>query len=125
MCETFPSTTANDHATMATSMSNDPLGVGVGSKFTIEECRRYAKHLQSTGQGINNPGGYATTVHRTGEADMLIESFLHAETADTASSPDTSQCLDCKGTGFSIRRESKVVWLDVSMNNLEKKGSDV
>ena len=31
------------------------VGVG-GSNFTIEECRKYAQHLQSTGQGINNPG---------------------------------------------------------------------
>ncbi|MBA2732984.1 MAG: replication protein, partial [Acidobacteria bacterium] len=46
-------------------------GVRVGSRFSIEECRRYAKHLQSTGQGINNPGGYATTINRTGEADEL------------------------------------------------------
>ena len=75
--------------------------VGVGSKFTIEECRRYAKHLQSTGQGINNPGGYATTIHRTGEADLLIESFLHPEaTADPSLNVDTSQCPDCNGTGF-------------------------
>jgi hypothetical protein len=76
-------------------------GVRVGSKFTIEECRRYAKHLQSTGQGINNPGGYATTIHRTGEADLLIESFLHPEAAgDVSSNLDTSQCPDCNGTGF-------------------------
>ena len=76
------------------------VSVRVGSKFTIEECRKYAKHLQSTGQGINNPGGYATTIHRTGEADMLIESFLHPEAPDPSSSLDTSQCPDCKGTGF-------------------------
>jgi hypothetical protein len=76
-------------------------GVRVGSKFTLEECRRYAKHLQSTGQGINNPGGYATTIHRTGEADLLIESFLHPEaTGDTSANLDTSQCPDCNGTGF-------------------------
>ncbi|HEU0144814.1 MAG TPA: hypothetical protein VFQ47_08510 [Nitrososphaera sp.] len=75
--------------------------VRVGSRFTIEECRKYAKHLQSTGQGINNPGGYATTIHRTGEADMLIESFLHPEEAPSpASNPDTSQCPDCHGSGF-------------------------
>ncbi len=48
-----------------------------GSRFTIEECRRYAKHLQSTGQGIKNPGGYATSIHRTGKADVLIEEFLN------------------------------------------------
>ncbi|HEV7902671.1 MAG TPA: hypothetical protein VGO96_02430 [Pyrinomonadaceae bacterium] len=75
--------------------------VRVGSKFTLEECRRYAKHLQSTGQGINNPGGYATTIHRTGEADLLIESFLHPEaTASPSANLDTSECPDCNGTGF-------------------------
>jgi DNA-binding Lrp family transcriptional regulator len=74
--------------------------VRVGSKFTIEECRKYARHLQATGQGINNPGGYATTIHRTGEADLLIESFLHPEASDPSSTLDTSQCPDCHGTGF-------------------------
>jgi hypothetical protein len=80
--------------------NNKHTQVGVGSKFTIEECRRYAEHLRSTGQGINNPGGYATMVHRTGEADVLIESFLHPVTSDPAPSLDISQCPDCKGTGF-------------------------
>lgn len=75
-------------------------GVCVGSRFSIEECRKYAEHLQATGQGINNPGGYATTIHRTGEADMLIENFLHPEVSDPSSTIDTSQCPDCQGTGF-------------------------
>jgi len=75
-------------------------GGGVGSKFTIEECRKYAKHLQSTGQGINNPGGYATTIHRTGEVDLLIERFLNPEEANSSPNFDSSQCPDCKGTGF-------------------------
>jgi hypothetical protein len=75
--------------------------VRVGSKFTLEECRRYARHLQSTGQGINNPRGYATTIHRTGEADLLIESFLHPEaTGEPSANLDTNQCPDFKGTGF-------------------------
>jgi hypothetical protein len=77
-----------------------PAGVRVGSRFTIEECRKYAKHLQSTGQGINNPGGYATTIQRTGEADMLIESFLHPESIAPSSNLDTARCPDCHGTGF-------------------------
>jgi hypothetical protein len=47
-----------------------------GSKFTIEECRRYAEHLHTTGQGIKNPGGYATTIKRTGDVDAQIEEFL-------------------------------------------------
>ncbi|HEY0170159.1 MAG TPA: hypothetical protein VGB98_03835 [Pyrinomonadaceae bacterium] len=76
------------------------VGVRAGSKFTIEECRKYAHHLQSTGQGINNPGGYATTIHRTGEADMLIESFLRPEAPSPSSNLDTSQCPDCHGSGF-------------------------
>jgi hypothetical protein len=73
-------------------------GVRVGSKFTLEECRRYAQHLRSTGQGINNPGGYATTIHRTGEADALIEAFLNP--TPTQALVDVNQCPDCQGTGF-------------------------
>jgi hypothetical protein len=69
-----------------------------GSKFTIEECKKYAKHLQSTGQGINNPGGYATTIHRTGEADALIAAFL--EPPEVMNSSNASQCSNCHGTGF-------------------------
>jgi DNA-binding Lrp family transcriptional regulator len=80
-----------------TQTQEPAAGVRVGSRFTIEECRRYAQHLQSTGQGINNPGGYATTIHRTGEADELIERFL-SPTATTQL--DSSLCPDCKGSGF-------------------------
>jgi Helix-turn-helix domain len=73
-------------------------GVSVVSKFSLEECRRYAEHLRSTGQGINNPGGYAITIHRTGEADELIERFLSPTPASAQA--DTSNCPDCQGTGF-------------------------
>jgi hypothetical protein len=80
-----------------TQTQEPTAGVRVGSKFTIEECRKYAQHLQSTGQGINNPGGYATTIHRTGEADELIERFLNPTVSTQV---DASQCPDCKGSGF-------------------------
>jgi hypothetical protein len=80
-----------------TQTQEPAAGVRVGSRFTIEECRRYAQHLQSTGQGINNPGGYATTIHRTGEADELIERFLNPPVPIQV---DASQCPDCKGSGF-------------------------
>jgi hypothetical protein len=80
-----------------TQTQEPAAGVRVGSKFSIEECRRYAQHLQSTGQGINNPGGYATTIHRTGEADELIAQFLNPAISTQI---DTSQCPDCKGSGF-------------------------
>jgi hypothetical protein len=80
-----------------TQIQEPAAGVRVGSRFSIEECRRYAQHLQSTGQGINNPGGYATTIHRTGEADELIERFLNPTVSIQV---DASQCPDCKGSGF-------------------------
>jgi hypothetical protein len=92
-------TNKNSNKDLINTHSNTE-NVRVGSRFTIEECRKYAKHLQSTGQGINNPGGYATTIHRTGEADMLIESFLHPEVTIPSSNLDTSQCPDCHGSGF-------------------------
>src|SRR5215207_989603 len=96
-------TTPNKEKTIkeTTQTQDEPVvGVRAGSKFTIEECRKYAQHLQSTGQGINNPGGYATTIHRTGEADMLIESFLRPEGPSPSLNLDTSQCPDCHGSGF-------------------------
>lgn len=80
-----------------TQTQEPAAGVRRGSRFTIEECRRYAEHLRSTGQGINNPGGYATTIHRTGEADELIERFLNPASSIQV---DASQCPDCKGSGF-------------------------
>jgi hypothetical protein len=48
--------------------------VRVGSRFTLDECRRFADSLR--GEGIQNPGGYATSIHRSGEADDRIEAFL-------------------------------------------------
>ena len=107
---TIPPSTTNKNSNK--ELTNTPtntkaMGVGVGSKFTIEECRKYAKHLQSTGQGINNPGGYATTIHRTGEADILIEAYLHPEQAGSPLQPDISRCPDCNGTGFYYPKGSE------------------
>jgi hypothetical protein len=62
----------------------------------LEECRRFAVHLQKTGQGINNPGGYATTIFRSGEFDPQIEAFLKPP----ATSAKSESCPDCGGTGF-------------------------
>ena len=73
-------------------------GVGVGSKFSLEECKRFAEHLQKTGQGINNPGGYATAIFRSGEADAQIEAFLSAPTAAAPFKAD--DCPDCGGSGY-------------------------
>lgn len=75
-------------------------GVSVGSRFSLEECRRYADHLQATGQGIKNPGGYATTICRTGEADELITVFLNP-----AQQRNIKDCPDCRGMGFYYPEE--------------------
>jgi hypothetical protein len=78
--------------------SADARRVGVGSKFSLEDCQRYAAYLHASGQGITNPGGYATTIFRSGEADALIGKFLNPPSTEEL--PDTSQCPDCHGTGF-------------------------
>lgn len=74
-----------------------PRGVGVGSKFSLEECLRYAEHLHRTGQGITNPGGFAMSVYRSGIADQLIEEFLRPVKEKRPT--DISLCPDCKGSG--------------------------
>lgn len=74
-------------------------GVCDNSRFTLEECQQYATHLQATGQGINNPGGYATTIYRTGEVDSLIEKFVNPPALQTPV-VDTSLCPDCNGSGW-------------------------
>jgi DNA-binding transcriptional regulator YhcF (GntR family) len=73
-------------------------GVGVGSRFTIDECRSYAEHLQETGQGINNPGGFAMSIYRSGVADAFIEKFINP--VEEAKPQDINACPDCQGTGF-------------------------
>jgi hypothetical protein len=73
-------------------------GVGVRSKFSLEACRRYADHLKAKGEGITNPGGYATAIFRSGEADVQIEAFLNPE--KVSQQVDLSACPDCRGGGF-------------------------
>lgn len=51
-------------------------GSSSGSRFSLRQCREYAEHLRETRQGIVSPGGYATSIFRTGEADELIEEFI-------------------------------------------------
>ena len=68
------------------------------SKFSLEECRRFAEHLQQTGQGINNPGGYATAIFRSGEVDTQIEAFLSPPATSAPFKADG--CPDCGGSGY-------------------------
>jgi DNA-binding Lrp family transcriptional regulator len=71
-------------------------GVGVSSRFALQECRKYAESLR--GEGIANPGGYATKIHRSGEADEMIEKFLNPTVQPKP--VDASACPDCSGSGW-------------------------
>lgn len=53
-------------------------GVTANSIFSLEQCLCYANYLRDTKQGIKNPGGYATTIYRTGEADELIKLYFRS-----------------------------------------------
>lgn len=79
------------------------VSVNGKSQFSLEECIAFANHLHESGLGINNPGGYATSVYRSGEADALIDKFLHpqCEVSSPVSAPaNKGSCPDCHGTGF-------------------------
>ena len=82
------------HTTLRTAR----VSVASGSSFSLEVCRQYAEHLKKTGQGIERPGGYATTIYRSGEADELIRNFLDKQETQIN---DISRCPDCHGVGFT------------------------
>jgi hypothetical protein len=44
---------------------------------------------------MTNPGGYATKIFRSGEADALVEAFLNPPAP-----VDIKQCPDCQGMGM-------------------------
>lgn len=68
-------TTHNSHETTHSAQAMRARGQPSGSRFSIEECERYA-----SGQtGIKNYVGYATTVFRTGEADDRIAEWLDSQ----------------------------------------------
>ncbi len=90
-----PGSVANKETHIKETHTNTE-GVGVLSRFTIAECRKYAESLRA--DGITNPGGYATKIHRSGEADESIAKFLAP--VESAKPLDISGCPDCHGTGF-------------------------
>ncbi len=91
-----PEEIADNKETHIKETHTNTAGVRVSSRFTLTECRRYAESLRA--DGITNPGGYATKIHRSGEANELIAKFL--EPVESAKAIDVSGCPDCHGTGF-------------------------
>jgi hypothetical protein len=83
--------------------------VGAGSKFSKEDCRRYADHLHASGQGVRNPGGFARKIYETGAEDAQIAAWLaevdpervrSGELSAPPELPDVSACPDCHGRRF-------------------------
>ena len=70
-----PATTHNKETHIKETHTNTDGMRGVRSRFSLKECRKYAESLRA--EGIQNPGGYATKIYRSGEADELIERFLN------------------------------------------------
>jgi hypothetical protein len=89
--------TSKDHSHTPSAEAASGRSVGVRSNFSLEECRRYAEDLYKTRQGITNPGGYATSIYRSGEADSLIARFLSVPGSEAL---DARMCPDCHGMGF-------------------------
>jgi len=85
-----------------------PVVVGADSKFSLEDCQRYADHKHASGQGVTNPGGLAISIHRTGAQDAQIAEWLaqvDPERVRSGELPaptlvDVSACPDCHGTRF-------------------------
>jgi hypothetical protein len=92
-------TTNKENTLKETHTNTEPaaLGVRVGSRFDLQECRRYAEHLRSSGQGITNPGGYSQSIYKSGAADDAIQEFLNRQVEPTI---DASECKVCAGSGF-------------------------
>lgn len=82
--------------------------VGGGSKFSLEDCKRYFRQEQAAGRGVTNPDGLAVARHRDGKADDAIGAWLvgvdpeRVASGELVSAPrvDASKCPDCKGDGF-------------------------
>jgi hypothetical protein len=81
--QTIVSETTNKNTNKDLLNTDTQAGASVraGSRFSLDECRAYAESLRS--EGIQNPGGYATAIHRSGEADDRVEAFLGQRTAKT------------------------------------------
>jgi hypothetical protein len=82
--------------------------VGADSKFSLEDCRKYADHLHASGQGVTNPGGFARAIHKSGAEDSQIAAWLAEISPERVRSGelpvpakiDASNCPDCAGRGL-------------------------
>jgi len=92
-------TQQNTHHTEA---PDGAQGVGVCRVVSVHSrqvCREYAQHLHESGQGIANPGGYATAIcngARAGQADELITQWQAGRRAADAAAARGADCAYCR-----------------------------
>lgn len=104
--ETTSETSQRTHTQHLRAVGAPLVVVCGGSKFSLQDCRRYADHLHSSGQGITNPGGFARTIHKSGSEDEFIALWLaklepeRVESGELPAPRDTSTCPDCHGMGW-------------------------
>jgi hypothetical protein len=74
-----------------------------GSRFDISTCRRYVEYCRSQGQMVRSTEALTLSLHKSGEADQLIQEFLTPPPtiearAKMARQPDPN-CELCSGSG--------------------------
>lgn len=85
-------------------------GVCEKSRFSLEAWLSYAQHQAKSGKKIENLEGLALSLHRSGEADHLMERFLSSDTAPHAhdqtevisKAKHPADCRGCFGTGMEV-----------------------
>lgn len=85
----------NEEPQVEPQIQHTPTSVREGSRHSLRICRDYADYLFRTDRGVKNPGGFATAIHRSGEADELIDEWLRWK-----SRPSSTSCPDCFGIGL-------------------------
>lgn len=106
------------------------------SRFDLVTCKRYAKHLADTEQGVQNPGGFAQSIYRSGSMDEDIEAWLAKESKKKPSRGhiETEQeknlrrdCKQCRGSGFvQVQREylGRKVWGALYQTYIDSEGEE-
>jgi hypothetical protein len=99
MCEF--SKNENSHTPRRSAARSAPLGAVCvkGSKFSLEECRKYAESLTE----IRNPSGFAKKIQQTGSDDQAIAEFL----AHGSETPEERYARIGKAAADQIARSAK------------------
>lgn len=82
------------------------VGIKTQSRFSLEECKRYAQSL--VGAGIKYPLGFAKSVWRSGTDDEAIKEFLRIE-AETEAKRTVRQAEQEARTKIQLQEAAKLI----------------